>query len=83
MIIIEKIVFQRGALFLDTTSLGYGLLFLFVLLLKDFKDEFFNGKVEFYENKNIIIRYISYAITIATIISMGVLDSGEFIYFKY
>ena len=83
MIIIEKIVFQRGALFLDTTSLGYGLLFLFVLLLKDFKDEFFNGKVEFYENKNITIRYISYAITIATIISMGVLDSGEFIYFKY
>lgn len=83
LIIIKKIFLDRGPLFIDATSLGYGLLFLLILMLKDFKDEFFSGKVEFYENKNLTIRYISYAITIATIISMGVLDSGEFIYFKY
>ena len=81
--VINKILTQRGSLFIDSTNLGYGLIFLSILFLKDFKDEFFFNKLRFYENKSMIIRFMSYSITIVMIVAMGVLDSGEFIYFKY
>lgn len=83
LIIIIKIFTNRGKLFIDENSLIYGILFLFVLLIKDFKDEYYSRKFEFYENKNIVIRFLSYLITLIIIIAFGTLDSGEFIYFKY
>ena len=83
MTVINKILTQRGSLFLDSTNIAYGIIFLFILFFKDFKDEFFTNKLRFYENNSIIIRFTSYAFTIVIIIAMGVLDSGEFIYFKY
>ncbi len=83
MTVINKILTQRGSLFLESTNLAYGIIFLFILFFKDFKDEFFSNNLRFYENNSIIIRFISYSITIVIIIAMGVLDSGEFIYFEY
>lgn len=81
--VIQKIFTKSGSLFVDLTTLGYGLSMLFILFLKDFRDEFFPGKLALFESKNIIVRFVSYLIVLFLIIGVGVLDSSQFIYFQF
>ena len=53
------------------------------LLIKDFMDEYFPKKLLLFENKNVIVRHLSYAFILILILTMGVFDSGQFIYFQY
>lgn len=85
--ILEKIVCEHGPLYLadlDTVlALGYGSIALFFLAFKDFTDEYMPSRFLFYKNQHIVVRFVSYAITVIMIFSMGVLDSGQFIYFQF
>ena len=81
--VIRKILIERGAVYMDLTTLAYGLFGLSILFIKDFKDEFFPGKISFFENSSIIVRYFSYITVFLLILLIGVLNSGQFIYFQF
>lgn len=81
--VIEKIFTDRGALFVDLTTMGYAAFMMVILFFKDLRDEFFPKKLRCFESPNIIVRFISYLFVLFLVINMGVLDSGQFIYFKF
>ena len=78
-----KIFSERGALYVDNTTVAYSVIGLVFLLLKDFADEYFPNKFLLFENKNIVIRYIAYLLVLFMIMLAGVLDGGQFIYFQF
>ncbi len=83
LLIYDKIFTQPGTLFLDKTTLAYALTGLFILLTKDFIEEFRPGKYLLFNNKNIIVRFSSYLAVIFIILYIGVLTSNQFIYFQF
>lgn len=52
-----------------------------ILMFKDFKDEFFSNKMGFLNS--FIVRWCVYIILFVMILSLGVLDSGQFIYVNF
>lgn len=80
--IIHKVFTEQGALFIDASVFAVGLLSLFILLLKDLKDEF-HLRLNLLHSTNVVVRYVSAIVLIAFIVSMGVLDGGQFIYFQF
>ena len=80
---ITKIFSFEGSLFMDPSTLFYAAIMLVILFFKDFRDEFFPDKFKLFYSKNIVVRFASYLIILFLIINMGVLDSGQFIYFKF
>ena len=81
-LIIEKIFTQQGLLFVDESLFVYGFAGLFVLIIKDFKDNF-NIDIHFMHSKYVVIRYISVVALITYIILFGAFGSGQFIYFQF
>ncbi|MBJ2172604.1 MBOAT family protein [Aureibaculum sp. A20] len=80
----EKIINFSGSIFIDSPSnLIFIILGAFILLLKDFKEEFFSSRLLFFNNKLKIIRILSYSFIIILILLIGVFDAGQFIYFKF
>lgn len=82
--IMFKIATDWGALFFDFNTLSNGLLCLFILFCKDFRDEFFPAKQAF---KTGFINEYRYELTISAyillILFFGILDGNQFIYFKF
>ncbi len=81
-LIIEKIFTQQGQVFVDVPSFVYGFAGLFILIIKDFKDNF-NIDIHFMHSKYAVIRYISVVALITYIILFGTFSSGQFIYFQF
>ncbi len=81
--IYSKIFAERGSLYIEKTTLTYSLIGLCLILLKDFRDEYFPEKFLLFENSNIVIRYASYLFVVFMILLVGVLDGGQFIYFQF
>jgi len=80
-IVIRKIFNVRGSLFEEVTT--YGWFSILILFVKDFRDEFFPNQFRLFESSHIVIRFISYAVIAFLIVSIGVLDGGQFIYFQF
>lgn len=84
LLVFRKIFTAGGVMHLDTTNLLYGFLGLGILMLSDFRDEFYPNRLLAFENNNRIVRYASYMLVLYCIIFLGVLDSDtQFIYFKF
>lgn len=83
LMVVNKIFGENGKLFIDATTLLYGLFCFAVLITKDFMDEYFEGRIKLYENRHIIIRWVSYIITIVFILLFGVFQGSSFIYFMF
>lgn len=81
--VFQKVLTDRGPLYLDLTTLSYSLFGLSLLMMKDFFDEYYQTKLLFFENKSIFIRFTSYIIILLIILYIGVLNGGQFIYFQY
>lgn len=82
--VVRKIFVDKGPVFSDKDNLSYGMLFLAVLFVVDSLHEFLpNDRKILFNSKNSIIRYISYILVVTSIILMGVLDGGSFIYFQF
>ena len=79
---IYKMLNAQGPVFIDKTTLLFGILSAIILLLKDIKDEY-HIKFNFMHSKYIFIRYVSVLMLIWYILQMGVLDGGQFIYFQF
>lgn len=54
---------------------------LSILVFKDFRDEFFSNKMRFLETK--LVRWSIYVVLFCMIITLGVLDGGQFIYVSF
>ena len=80
--VIGKILKEQGEI-KGISLIIPGLFLLAHLLIKDFMDEYFPKKLLLFDNKNIIVRHLSYAFILIIILSMGVFDSGQFIYFQF
>ncbi|HVS91826.1 MAG TPA: MBOAT family O-acyltransferase [Mucilaginibacter sp.] len=83
--IIHKIVFERGKLFVGGyRDLTYSGFFLAILLITEFFQEYrlFNG-FSLYNNKNALVRHLTYYCLIIAILLFGVFDSSQFIYFQF
>ena len=83
LLVFNKIFTQAGPIFMDKSTLTYAIFGLFVLLTKDFVEEFFPDKLSLFNNKYLIVRYISYLVVVFIILYLGVLNSDQFIYFQY
>ena len=84
-LIINKILFQRGALFVGDypALLPYCAFGMLLLLLVEFKHEYFAGRLLFFNHKNIYVRYASFILIFVAILLIGVFDGGQFIYFQF
>jgi D-alanyl-lipoteichoic acid acyltransferase DltB (MBOAT superfamily) len=83
-IIISKIFTTFGsALFIRWEIFFVATISFSILFFKEIVDEFFPGKFELLNNKNIYIRITSMALLFCLIILLGIFDSGQFIYFQF
>jgi alginate O-acetyltransferase complex protein AlgI len=83
LLVLKKIFTNHGGLYLDITNLLYGFAGLGLLLLSDLRDEFLPGKILAFENKSILIRYVSYLSILFLILYFGVFKGNRFIYFQF
>lgn len=83
MTIFRKILTEPGSLFIDADTLAYAFLFTILILIVDFMEEYFSGKVTFMNSKYTIVRWISYVVMVVMVLLFGVLDGGSFIYFQF
>jgi len=82
--IIVKIISFDGPIFIGSPSvLIYSFLGIIVLLLVEWKNEYFNGTISFFHNQNWLVRKLSYSLIIILILLVGVFDGGQFIYFQF
>lgn len=84
--IIRKIFTEHGRPFMNLdalTTLAYGFIGILILFFKDFTDEYLPGKFLIYRNRHMAVRFGAYVLTVIFILSVGVLDGGQFIYFQF
>ncbi len=82
--IIKKIPTLKGPLFYENPSMlifsAFGIAFLFAV---EFKKEYLPESFSFFNNRNWLVRNLSYAFLIVLILLIGVFDGGQFIYFQF
>lgn len=83
LLVFEKIGFDRGPLFLDLTTLAYSFVGIAMLLLSDFREEYFPKKFRLFHSANIAVRFGSYLFVALLILWVGILNGGQFIYFQF
>lgn len=81
-LIIRKIFTEHGPLFMNITVMLYGILSVFILLLKDLKDEY-RLSINFLHSRNSIVRYVSAIFLIVYIMQFAAFEGGQFIYFQF
>jgi D-alanyl-lipoteichoic acid acyltransferase DltB (MBOAT superfamily) len=83
-LIVKKILIFKAPLFIPEVPLMvfsfFGILFL---LFVEFKEEFFPDTHLFINSPQILVRQVSYALLILTILLIGVFDGSQFIYFQF
>ncbi len=83
-LVFRRIFTDPGPLFLGPPATFInGSIALSLLMFKDFTDEFYPGRFLLFENPGKVVRTISYSLVIILILLIGILDSGQFIYFQF
>lgn len=83
-LIISKIFTNVGVPFMESPfTYIYGGFGLIILLIKEIHDEYYPHKYLFFESKKPFKSAIASALVIILILSIGVLDGGQFIYFQF
>lgn len=80
---ITKGYFALGMPYVHQTTLFFFAIGFAILFIKDFKDEFMPDRHYLLDSRLTPIRYISFAFLTMLIVLIGVLDGGQFIYFKF
>ena len=80
--IVKKIFSDFGPLFIDIPIFFHGFISLFILIIKDTKDNF-GFKFGFMHSKYALVRHLSVAFIISYILMFGALNAGSFIYFQF
>jgi D-alanyl-lipoteichoic acid acyltransferase DltB (MBOAT superfamily) len=83
-LIMRKIFTEPGIPYKESiTTYIYGIFGLGILMLKESHDEFFPNKYKFFESEKPIVSAFATALIIILILSIGVFDGGQFIYFQF
>ena len=83
-LITAKLLHPRGSLWIgQPSSFLFSIIGILILLLVEFKKEYYNTPFSFLGNERKMIRYSSYAALVFLILAIGVLDGGQFIYFQF
>lgn len=80
--IYKKMATDIGMPFLDKTTLLIGFCGLAIVMLADFREEYFNDRIKFFDNKSFAVRFLLCLLAFFTILVFGVV-SNQFIYFKF
>ncbi len=85
--IVGKIFTKPGSLFIpqgpDIVAPIYTCMAILIVLVMEFKQEFFPSRFSFFNNDRELVRVLSYAAIIALILTLGVFDGGQFIYSQF
>jgi D-alanyl-lipoteichoic acid acyltransferase DltB (MBOAT superfamily) len=81
--ILRKIFTSSGAPYLDLVNLAYSFLGIFIIIVKDFMDEYHPGKFLLFNNRKLWIRFCSILAIIFMIILFGVFEGNQFIYLQF
>ncbi|PHR45589.1 MAG: membrane-bound O-acyltransferase family protein [Fluviicola sp.] len=82
--IITKIFSQPGDIYIGSIStLMYGVFGLSILLFKEIREEFFPNRMKLLQSKNDVISSFSLSVLVVIILSIGVFNGGQFIYFQF
>lgn len=66
-----------------TPAFEYCMIGLIFVLAKDILDEYFPDKFKLFDNKSIVVRYLSYIFISMMILALGVFDNSQFIYMQF
>lgn len=80
--IVNKIITERGTLFVDQNVFVVGFMSLLILMFKDIKDQF-ELRFNFLHSKFCFIRYASIIALTSYVLLFGALSGGQFIYFQF
>ena len=84
---VTKGYFNLGMPYIHQTTIFFFGIGFTILLLKDFKDEYFLDKVIAFEGKypklSVVCNYLKFTLLAVLIVWIGVLGGGQFIYFKF
>jgi alginate O-acetyltransferase complex protein AlgI len=85
VLVFRKIVAQPGIPFgyASPPMVLFPLLGIAFLLSVEAKEEFYHGPRSLFQNRRLSVRLASYALLVMIILSMGILDGGQFIYFQF
>jgi len=67
----------------DGVTMLYSFIAFCILFMKDFRDEFYPTGFHLFENKRLVIRWLSYYILIFIILFFGVFSGEQFIYYRF
>jgi hypothetical protein len=84
ILIIRKILSFSGSLFLGNPSnLIFSVIGIISLVAVDFKREYYNSSLSILNSKYPYVRIAGIVFLVITILLVGVLDGGQFIYFQF
>jgi D-alanyl-lipoteichoic acid acyltransferase DltB (MBOAT superfamily) len=75
-------LFKKGALFFDG-NVFYAFFGLSILIITEYFEEYYPSKSFLFKSKNKFIKMLSFATLIIIILTIGVFDGGQFIYFQF
>lgn len=82
--ILVKIFTNPGIPFKESvTTYIYGLFALVILMIKEISEEYFPESNLFFESKKPLVAAFASSLVIVIILSIGVFDGGQFIYFQF
>lgn len=83
--VLRNLFSHPGRIFFGSSSarLGFSLLTLILVMLSDFRDEYFPSRFRLFENKHRAIRWISYFAILFLILLLGNFNSQHFIYLQF
>lgn len=82
-LVIVKIFTVTGVPYLYLTDLSFGLIALGILLLHEFCEEFYPGRIKLFNNRLMAVRYFAYMFIVFYIIVLGEFSGQRFIYFQF
>jgi len=65
------------------SNFAHSLLAILLLFIVEYKMEYFPGKLNLFNSRNIVVRWGALAFTIFLILILGVFNGGQFIYFQF
>jgi len=84
MLVYSRILEFNGPVYIGhVTPFLYSILGISMIILTDFRDEYFPSKLPVFENRYFLIRILAYVSLILLIMTIGIFDDGQFIYFKF
>ena len=78
----NDVLYAEDKLFVDLTTIGYGMMGIVLLLFKDYVDEY-HPSWKFLNSNRPIVSIIASVLLLCYIVLTGVFGGGQFIYFQF